>query len=100
VVGELGQLDLENPDLESAFDLIALEGPKYGVQILAASVLADRLGDSVIALFTSRLVLRMEREEQSVRLLGDDEAVELAAAMVEAAASRGRPRRPARRGRP
>ncbi len=56
---------------------ITARGPEHGIQILAASVRANRLEDYVTRHFATRLVLRMEHEEQSVILLGDYAAADL-----------------------
>lgn len=79
LVGELGDLKDAGDDGGAAYDLIAAEGSKHGIQILAASTRAERLEDYVTCHLKTRLVLRMAHEEQSVILLGDYGAADLGA---------------------
>ena len=77
VLTELGQMSAEHL---AALGPIMLHGPRYGVRVIAASV--RRAVDLVqhcplLPEFGTRLVLRTADEEESIALLGSDDATEL-----------------------
>jgi len=74
VVGELADLDIDPAILET----ISLSGPEHGVRLLAGTTRALEIGRRTLALFNTRLVLRVETEDESVELVGWDEAAGLA----------------------
>lgn len=76
VLGELADL-IGNDDLGTTLALLAADGPGYGIRLLAATVKADRLEEGVVRHFTTRLVLHLADEAQSMRLLGAPDALDL-----------------------
>ncbi|HEY3081074.1 MAG TPA: LysM peptidoglycan-binding domain-containing protein [Chloroflexota bacterium] len=54
---------------DGLLDMLGEYGGAHGVRILAASTRLAMLGDGLLAHFTTRAVLRLEREEDSIRLL-------------------------------
>ena len=74
VIGELADLH----DDDSTLETIATHGAAHGVYLLAATAQPEAIGDDEISLFGTRLALQTVDEEQSVRLLGQPDAVDLA----------------------
>lgn len=73
VVGELACLDVD----QAILNTIALSGPEHGVRLLAATTRVMEIGRKMLPLFNTRLVLRVETEDESVELVGWDEAAGL-----------------------
>jgi DNA-binding SARP family transcriptional activator len=64
IVGELADV----PD-DGLLDVLGEYGAAHGVRFLAASTRLGSLGDGLLEHFTTRAVLHLEREEDSIRLL-------------------------------
>ncbi len=73
VVGELAGLEVD----PAALNTITLSGPEHGVKLLAATTRVMEIGRKMLPLFNTRLVLRVETEDESVELVGWDEAAGL-----------------------
>ncbi len=72
VVGELADLDVDPAMLET----LGMSGPEHGVRVLAATTRVAEAGGK-LSYFGTRLALRVENEEESVALVGWDEAAGL-----------------------
>jgi two-component SAPR family response regulator len=73
VVGDLGDLH----DDDTTLELIGTDGPRQGIQMLAATTHPEVLGPEVLAHFDTRLVLQTLDEQQSVQVLGRSDAAHL-----------------------
>ncbi len=76
IVLAIGELDSLPRDHE-ALELLGLHGRSHGMHIVAATTRAETLDDTALRVFDTRLVLRMQDEEHSVRLLGRPDASDL-----------------------
>jgi DNA-binding SARP family transcriptional activator len=74
VVSELAALDIDPAFLET----ISLSGQEHGVRLLFGTTRALEIERRTLAHFNTRLVLRVETEDESVELVGWDEAAGLA----------------------
>ncbi len=75
IVIALGELaDVEEL---AALDMIGTHGPAHGIQLLAATSRVDEIPDATLALFSTRLVLRLLDDETSIRVLDDSAAADL-----------------------
>lgn len=73
VIGELADLEDRKLDLHT----LGVHGPAYGIRIVSASERPESLRDDPLASFATRLALQTQDEEQSIRLLGRPDAVDL-----------------------
>ncbi len=73
IIGELADL----PDDGTTMEMIGVHGPAHGIHLLAATAQPGALGDDALVHFGTRLVLQTLNEEESIRLLGHPEAVDL-----------------------
>jgi len=74
VIGELAELEDDGTTLE----IVGTQGSAYGVRLLAATTQPEALGDDVLAHFDTRLVLQTLDEDQSIHVLGQPDAADLA----------------------
>ncbi len=74
VVGELAGLEVD----PTVLDTLMLSGPEHGVRVLATTTSVSELPKRLLPYFDGRLVLRVESEDDSVELLGSDQASQLA----------------------
>jgi hypothetical protein len=74
VIGELAELEDDGTTLE----IVGAQGSAYGVRLLAATTQPEALGDDVLAHFDSRLILQTLDEDQSIHVLGQPDAADLA----------------------
>ena len=75
VVGELARLDYAAH--QTTLDMLATYGPAHGVCVLAATQDASAVPSELLDAFAMRLVLRTANPEESQRLLGQPDAVDL-----------------------
>jgi DNA-binding SARP family transcriptional activator/LysM repeat protein len=73
-IGELAELEAT---LQPVIETLAEDGGSYGMLLLAATSHPERMQESLIREFPTQIVLRMLDEDQSVRLLGQPDAVDL-----------------------
>jgi len=76
IVLAIGELDSLPRDHE-ALELVGLHGRSHGMHIVAATTRAEAMDDATLRVFDTRLVLRMQVEEHSIRLLGRPDALHL-----------------------
>ncbi len=74
VIGELADFK----GFEAALDTLATHGPAEGVRVIAATSQPEALDDETLALFNTRIVLQTLDEAQSVRLIAQPDAPDLA----------------------
>ncbi len=74
VLGELADVDID----AALLDKLEMHGPQHRIRILAATSQPEVLEDDMVHRFTTRLVLEMMDEEESIRLLAEPDAADLA----------------------
>ena len=74
VIGELADVEID----DALLDMLAMHGPSHRIRLLAATSGPEMLDDELADHFTTRLVLQMMDEEESVGLLAQPDAVDLA----------------------
>src|SRR5262245_32354619 len=74
VISELAELEDDGTTLE----IVGAQGSVHGVRLLAATTQPEALGEDVLAHFDTRLVLQALDEDQSIHVLGQPDAADLA----------------------
>jgi len=63
--------------LQEVLDAIGFDGMAHGISLLAATTRPEILDEEVLAHFATRLVLQLTSPDQSIELIGSEEAVDL-----------------------
>ena len=73
VIGETATVVSDTETLE----LLGVHGPSYGIRLLAASTKVTELGADFLSYFSTRLVLQLFDDDESIKILGRPDAADL-----------------------